>query len=104
MMPDNGLSSAGEAGAIGATMQTMPEKFSERNKVLDHVPTTAWPLLLNKQQREQIYKAVMADSSQPPAGAAALKPGRFLTHEQTLDEHPLPSAVATIDGCKDWNA
>ena len=46
----------------------------------------------------------LADSSQPPAGAAALKPGRFLTHEQTLDEHPLPSAVATIDGCKDWNA
>jgi len=98
MMPDNGLSSAGEAGPIGATMQTMPEKFSEQNKVLDHVPTTAWPLLLNKQQREQIYKAVMADSSQPPAGAAALKPGSFLTYEQTLDEHPLPPAVATIDG------
>ena len=98
MMPDNGLSSAGEAGPIGATMQTIPEKFSQRNKVLDHVPTTAWPLLLNKQQREQIYKAVMADSSQPPAGAAALKPGSFLTYEQTLDEHPLPPAVATIDG------
>jgi hypothetical protein len=98
MMPDNGLSSAGEAGPIGATMQTMPEKFSEQNKVLDHVPTTAWPLLLNKQQREQIYKAVMADSSQPPDGAAALKPGSFLTYEQTLDEHPLPPAVATIDG------
>ena len=98
MMPDNGLSSAGEAGAIGATMQTMPEKFSERNKVLDHVPTTAWPLLLNKQQREQIYKAVMADSSQPPAGAATLKLASFLTYEQTLDEHPLPPAVATIDG------
>jgi hypothetical protein len=98
MMPDNGVSSAGEAGPIGATMQTMPEKFSDRNKVLDHVPTTAWPLLLNKQQREQIYNAVMADSSQPPAGAAALKSGSLLTYEQTLDEHPLPQAVATIDG------
>jgi hypothetical protein len=98
MTPDNGVSSAGEAGPIGATMQTMPEKFSNRNKVLDHVPTTAWPLPLNEQQREQVYKAVMADGSQPPDGAAALKPGSFLTYEQTLDEQPLPPAVATIDG------
>jgi hypothetical protein len=98
MTPDNGVSSAGEAGPIGATMQTMPEKFSNRNKVLDHVPTTAWPLPLNEQQREQVYKAVMADGSQPTDGAAALKPGSFLTYEQTLDEQPLPPAVATIDG------
>jgi hypothetical protein len=98
MMPDNGVSSAGEAGPIGATLQTMPEKFSDRNKVLDHVPTTAWPLPLNEQQRDQIYKAVMADKSQPAGDAASLKPGDFLTYEQTLDEHPLPQAVATIDG------
>jgi hypothetical protein len=97
MMLDNGVSSAGEAGPIGATLQTMPEKFSDRNKVLDHVPTTAWPLPLNEQQRDQIYKAVMADKSQPAGDAAALKPGDFLTYEQTLDEHPLPPAVATID-------
>lgn len=98
MMPDNGVSSAGEAGPIGATLQTMPEKFSDRNKVLDHIPTTAWPLPLNEQQREQIYKTVMADKSQPAGDAAALKPGDFLTYEQTLDEHPLPPAVTTIDG------
>ena len=98
MMPDSGVSSAGEAGPIGATVQTMPEKFSDRNKVLDNVLTTAWPLPLNVQQREQIYKAVMADKSQPAGYAAALKPGDFLTYEQTLDEHPLPPAVATIDG------
>jgi hypothetical protein len=98
MMPDNGVSSAGEAGPIGATLQTMPEKFSDRNKVLDHVPTTAWPLPLNEQQREQIYKTVMADKTQPAGDAAALKPGDFLTYEQTLDEHPLPPAVTTIDG------
>jgi hypothetical protein len=98
MMPDSGASSAGEAGPIGATVQTMPEKFSDRNRVLDHVPTTAWPLPLNEQQREQIYKAVMADKSLPAGEAAALKPGDFLTYEQTLDEHPLPPAVATIDG------
>jgi hypothetical protein len=98
MTPDNGGSSAGEAGPIGATLQTMPEKFSDRNKVLDHVPTTAWPLPLNEQQREQIFKAVMADKSQPAGDAAALKPGDFLTYEQTLDEQPLPPAIATIDG------
>jgi hypothetical protein len=98
MTPDNGVSSAGDAGPIGATMQTMPEKVSSRNKVLDRVPTTAWPLPLNEQQREQVYKAVMADSSQAPEGAAALKPGSLLTYKQTLDEHPLPPAVATIDG------
>ena len=40
----------------------------------------------------------MADSSQPPAEASALKPGSFLTYEQTLDEHPLPQEVAAIDG------
>jgi hypothetical protein len=97
MMPDNGVSSAGEAGPIGATLQTMPEKFSDRNKVLDHVPTTAWPLPLNEQQRDQIYNAVMADKSQPAGDATSLKPGDFLTYEQTLDEHPLPPAVATID-------
>jgi hypothetical protein len=98
MMLDNGIPSAGEAGPIGATMQTMPEKFSNRNKVLDNVPTTAWPLSLNEQQREQIYKAVMAEKSQPADDAPSLKPGDFLTYEQTLDEHPLPPAVATIDG------
>jgi hypothetical protein len=55
------------------------------------------------QQREQIYEAVMADSSQPPADASALKPGSFLTYEQTLDEHPLPQEVAAIDGLQGLN-
>jgi hypothetical protein len=126
MMPDDGAPSAGQgsgrqtpgeqlttastsvstttAGAaglpdpIGATTQTMPAKFSQRNDVLDRVPTTAWPLPLNKQQREQIYRAVMADNSQAAAGAAALKPGSFLTYQQTLDEKALPASVMGIDG------
>jgi hypothetical protein len=90
--------SAGSPGPIGATTQTMPAKFSRRNDVLDKVPTMAWPLPLNEQQRKQIYKAVMSDSSQPVDGAAALKPGSFLTYEETRDEHTLPQAVAGIDG------
>jgi hypothetical protein len=98
MMPDNGAPSAGPGstpapngaeqlttgstsasttaaapasspGPIGATTQTMPAKFSQRNDVLDRVPTTAWPLPLNEEQRRQIFNSVMADGSPPAAGA-----------------------------------
>jgi hypothetical protein len=92
------VESAAPTGPIGATMQTMPAKFSQRNDVLDRVPTTAWPLPLNEEQRRQIFNSVMADSSPPAAGAAALKPGSSLSFEQTLDLHPLPGVVAEIDG------
>src|ERR1700751_5398599 len=37
---------ASSPGPIGATTQTMPAKFSQRNELLDRVPTTAWPLPL----------------------------------------------------------
>ena len=39
--------SAAPPGPIGATIQTMPAKFSHRNDVLDHMPVMAWPLPLN---------------------------------------------------------
>src|ERR1700751_4283282 len=94
----NAAGSAAPTGPIGATTQTMPAKFSQRNDVLDRVPPTAWPLPLNEEQRRQIFNSVMADSSPPAAGAAALKPGSALSFEQTLDLHPLPGAVADIDG------
>jgi hypothetical protein len=84
---------AGPTGPIGATTQTMPAKFSQRNEVLDRVP-----LPLNEEQRRQIFNSVIADSSPPAAGAAALKPGSSLSFEQTLDLHPLPGAVADMDG------
>lgn len=90
--------SAGPPGPIAATIQTMPAKFSQRNDLLDHLPMMAWPLPLNEQQRQQIYKAVMADKSQPVAGAEALKPASALSFEQTRDMHPLPQAVMGIDG------
>jgi hypothetical protein len=94
----NAAGSAAPTGPIGATTQTMPAKFSQRNDVLDRVPPTAWPLPLNEEQRRQIFNSVMADSSPPAAGAAALKPGSALSFEQTLDLHPLPGAVADMDG------
>jgi hypothetical protein len=89
---------AGQPDPIGATTQTTPAKFSSRNDVLDHVPTTAWPLPLNEQQRQQIYAAIMADNSQPAPGANELKPGSFLSDDQARDLHAPPGAVAGIDG------
>ena len=123
MMPDDGTPSAGQGSAgqipsgqlatagtsvstttgtagppIGATTQTMPANFSQRNDLLDRVPTTAWPLPLNEQQCKQIYTAVMADNSQSAPGATELKPGSFLSFNQTQDLHGLPQAVAGING------
>lgn len=90
--------SGGTAGPIGATLQTMPAKFSQRNDLLDHMPMMAWPLPLNEQQRQQIYQTVMADKSSPTADAAQLKPASSLSFEQRQDMHPLPQTVAAIDG------
>jgi hypothetical protein len=90
--------SAGPPGPIGATIQTMPAKFSHRNDVLDHMPVMAWPLALNAQQRQQIYQAVMADKSPPAADTAKLKPANALTFEQRRDMRPLPESLAAIDG------
>jgi hypothetical protein len=89
---------AGPPGPIGATIQTMPAKFSRRNDLLDHMPVMAWPLPLNEQQRQQIYKAVMTDKSAPAAGAETLKPASALAFEQLHEMHPLPQGVAGIDG------
>ena len=90
--------SAGPPGPIGATIQTMPAKFSQRNDLLDHMPVMAWPLPLNVQQRQQIYQAVMADKSPPAADTAKLKTASSLPFEQRRDMHPLPDSVAAIDG------
>jgi hypothetical protein len=89
---------AAPSGPIGATTQTMPAKFSQRNDLLDRVPTTAWPLPLSEERRRQIFNSVMADNSQQAAGTVTLKPGDTLSFERTRNMHPLPQAVAGIDG------
>jgi hypothetical protein len=89
---------AAPQGPIGATLQTMPAKLSQRNDLLDHLPIMAWPLRLNEQQRQQIYQAVMADKSQPAASADTLKPAAALSYDQNRDMHPLPRTLAGIDG------
>ena len=89
---------AAPPGPIGATLQTMPAKISQRNDLLDHLPTMSWPLPLNEQQRQQIYQAVMADKTQPAPGADTLKPAVFLSYAQTRNVRPLPQTLSGIDG------
>ena len=87
------------SGPIGSFGQTIPAKFSKRNDILDHVPTMAIPLPLTQEQRKQIYDAVMAEKSQPVAGADALKPASELSPNQALNGmRPLPESVRGIDG------
>ncbi|HEY6699815.1 MAG TPA: hypothetical protein VI137_03205 [Pseudolabrys sp.] len=97
----NGISS-GEpppSGPIGSFGETIPAKFSKRNDILDRTPIMAWPLRLNDQQRMQIFDAVMAENSQPVAGADALKPASELSPDQALNGmRPLPENVRSIDG------
>ena len=84
-------------GPIGATLQTMPAKFSQRNDMLDHLPIMSWPLRLTAQQRQQIYRAVMADKSPPAPGAEKLKPASSLSYAQARDLRPLPQQLSGID-------
>jgi hypothetical protein len=84
-------------GPIGATLQTMPAKYSHRNDLLDHVPTMAWPLRLNEQQRQKIYQTIIAGPAQPAAGLDKLKPTSSLSYEQLRDSRPLPSDLSSID-------
>jgi hypothetical protein len=87
------------SGPIGSFGETIPAKFSKRNDILDRVPIMAWPLPLTDQQRKQVYDAVMADQSQPVAGADALKPASELSTDQALNGmRPLPDSVRNIEG------
>ena len=87
------------SGPIGSFGQTIPAKVSKRNDILDHVPTMAIPLPLTQEQRKQIYDAVMAEKSQPVAGADALNPASELSPNQALNGmRPLPESVRGIDG------
>lgn len=95
----NGSAEPPPSGPIGSFGQTIPAKFSKRNDILDRVPVMAIPLRLSDQQRKQIYDAVMADKSQPVAGADALMPASELSPSQALDGmRPLPESVRSIAG------
>jgi hypothetical protein len=89
------------SGPIGSVGETIPAKFSERNDILDRVHIMALPLAISDQERQQIYQAVMADKSQPAAGADALAPASELSTSQALTGmHPLPAGVSGIAAAK----
>lgn len=87
------------SGPLGATGQTMPSLFSERNAILDRVPIMAMPLALTQQQRQQIYQTVMADKSRSPAAdAESLAPSSGLSANQALNEmQSLPQSLQDIE-------
>lgn len=89
-------------GPIGATGQTMPSKFSERNVILDRVPIMAMPFALTKEQRQRIYQTVMDDKSlEAVAGADTLVPASELSTEQALTgAQPLPNSLQDIEALK----
>ena len=79
---------------IGSTTQTLPAKFSERNDVLARLPTMAWPLRLNDEQRGQVFDAVMAAQGET-IDLGKLKPADQLPAELALNAmHPLPQQLA----------
>jgi hypothetical protein len=88
-------------GPIGATGQTLPAKFSERNDVLDRLPIMAWPQRLTPEERQQIFKAVMADKAPTVADADTLGPASELSTDQALNGmHALPDSVKSIASLK----
>ena len=90
---------AAQAGPIGATGQTMPSKFSQRNDTLDRVPLMAQPSTLSDQDRQHIYQAAMADKTPAAGDADQLAPSSALSTNQALNEtHPLPASVNGIPG------
>jgi len=93
--------SQSSGGPIGSFGETMPSKFSERNDILDRVPTMAMPMKLSDQECQRIYQAVMADKTQVAVGAETVEPASFLSTEQALNEtHPLPASLADIAAVK----
>ncbi len=94
-----GAGSLVAAAPIGATGQTMPAKFSQRNDTLDRLPIMALPLALSDQDRQRIYQAAMADNTAAADDAAGLAPASELNVNQALNEtHPLPASVRGIQG------
>jgi hypothetical protein len=79
---------------ISSTTQTLPAKFSERNSVLDRLPTMAWPLRLSDEERGKVFDAMMAAQGNA-VDLGNLKPADQLPAELALNAmHPLPQQLA----------
>lgn len=87
----NAAPSPTESGPIGATAQTMPAKFSERNDKLDHLPIMALPLPLTDEQKQKIVQAVRGGSQQTVNLDS--KPAMQVPSDITLN--PMPDSVSS---------
>ena len=70
-----------------ADSQTVPSKFSERNKALDGLPTMAFPLPLTDDQRQRIRDAV----SKTPVAVANAHPAELLPND--VEVRALPDQI-----------
>ncbi len=96
-----GTAATPPSGPIGSVGETVPAKFSKRNDILDRTPMMALPQPLSDEQCTRIYKAAMADQTQPAADADRLMPAGELSTEQALNGmHPLPTSVGTMEAVK----
>jgi hypothetical protein len=91
-----GITSGEGPGPIGSTMQTKPAKFSHRNDTIDHSPTMAMPFPLKPEQRQQIFKAAMADDASAAPGNVNLKPADALPYAVAMHQHPLPLSLSDM--------
>jgi hypothetical protein len=96
--------SAQPMGPIGATGQTMPSLFSERNAQLDRVPLAALVLDLKPEQKEALFAAV-ADQKPGPAGAE-IAPATLIPDDTVLAEFPAGVAeqIPSLKGYKYFRA
>jgi len=88
-----------ESGPIGATRQTMPAKFSERNDKLDHLPIMAAPLPLSDEQKRKIVDAVRAGGSRETVALDA-KPAMQVPTDITLNT--LPESVSDLPAVQNY--
>jgi hypothetical protein len=91
-----GLTQGEELGPIASTMQTKPAKFSHRNDAIDHSPTMAMPFPLDAQQRQRIFKTLMADEAPAAAGTLDLRLAEALPYALAANKHPLPLSLSDM--------
>lgn len=88
-----GITTGEGPGPIGSTMQTKPAKFSHRNDVIDHSTIMGMPFPLDAQQRERVFKAVMADDASVAGATLDLKPADALPYDVAVHQYPLPLSL-----------
>ena len=88
-----GITTGEGPGPIGSTMQTKPAKFSHRNDAIDHSPIMGMPFPLKAEQRQRVFKAIMADDASAAGAALDLKPADALPYDVAAHQHPLPLSL-----------